>query len=176
MDFPAHLTVPFTALFIANQDRDYLKERLAKFQHGGALLKSIHENGIMQALAVLPAAEGRYRVVAGMRRYDCLAQLSKRNDKRSKEICAAIPINVHLPMKEEDVQVARICESDVVPCTPAQIAEAMLRLKERFNMTTRQIATATGRSERYVQRYIKLAKENRKSSLYVLKGTEDQHG
>lgn len=109
------------------------------------LAESIRSSGLLQPILVRPI-NGRYEVVAGHRRllaHKLLGEVAIKSIVRE--------------MTDEEVMVVRAVENDQrEDLNPMERARVYLRLRERFNLSNRQIAQKMGRSPGVVDKYFKL--------------------
>jgi ParB family chromosome partitioning protein len=114
------------------------------------LANSIRENGLLQPLLVRPsrAANGRYELVAGERRFRAVSSLGW-------EEAAAIVRDVD----DEALLVLALVENlQREALNPLEEAEGYRSLTERFGMTQEQIARAVGRERSTVANLLRLLK------------------
>jgi len=114
----------------------------------GDLARSIRQQGIIQPLVVQPhpTAEGRYRILAGHRRFDA-AQLAGLN---------AVPAIIRHGLSDEQVLELMLVENcQRRDLNPMEKAEAMDALRQRGHTQT-EIARRTGITQTTVSYYLSL--------------------
>jgi ParB family chromosome partitioning protein len=108
------------------------------------LANSIRQHGILQPLIVL-AEEGRYKIIAGERRYRA-AQLAGLTD---------IPARVHNdPATVREVQLVENLQRENLSLI--EEAHAFAELRRRMDTSIRGLEEATGKSKSYIARRLKL--------------------
>jgi ParB family chromosome partitioning protein len=112
------------------------------------LAESIRSNGVVQPVVLRPAAEGRYQLVAGERRW--LA--SRRAGK------ATIPAVVRQISNEQAMEITIIENLQREDLNPIEQARAFERLSREFNLTQEQIASRTGKDRASIANFIRLLK------------------
>jgi ParB family transcriptional regulator, chromosome partitioning protein len=114
----------------------------------GDLARSIREQGILQPLTVQPhpTAEGRYRIIAGHRRFDA-AQLAG---------LTAVPVIIRHGLEDAQVLELMLVENvQRVGLNPMEKAEAMAALQNR-GYTQADIGRRTGLTSSTVSYYLSL--------------------
>jgi ParB family chromosome partitioning protein len=112
------------------------------------LAESIRSSGVVQPVVLRPAAEGRYQLVAGERRW--LA--SRRAGK------ATIPAVVRQISNEQAMEITIIENLQREDLNPIEQARAFERLSREFNLTQEQIASRTGKDRASIANFIRLLK------------------
>ncbi len=112
------------------------------------LAESIRASGVVQPVVLRPAAEGRYQLVAGERRW--LA--SRRAGK------ATIPAVVRQISNEQAMEITIIENLQREDLNPIEQARAFERLSREFNLTQEQIASRTGKDRASIANFIRLLK------------------
>jgi ParB family chromosome partitioning protein len=112
------------------------------------LAESIRASGVVQPVVLRPAAEGRYQLVAGERRW--LA--SRRAGKPT------IPAVVRQISNEQAMEITIIENLQREDLNPIEQARAFERLSREFNLTQEQIASRTGKDRTSIANFIRLLK------------------
>lgn len=112
------------------------------------LTESIRASGVVQPVVLRPAANGRYQIVAGERRW--LA--SKRAGK------TAVPAVVRQISNEQAMEITIIENLQREGLNPIEQARAFERLSREFSLTQEQIAARTGKDRASVANFIRLLK------------------
>jgi ParB family transcriptional regulator, chromosome partitioning protein len=112
------------------------------------LTDSIRASGVVQPVVLRPAAEGRFQLVAGERRW--LA--SKRAGKTT------IPAVVRQISNEQAMEITIIENLQREDLNPVEQARAFERLSREFGLTQEQIATRTGKDRASIANFIRLLK------------------
>lgn len=112
------------------------------------LTESIRASGVVQPVVLRPAANGRYQIVAGERRW--LA--SKRAGK------SAVPAVVRQISNEQAMEITIIENLQREDLNPIEQARAFERLSREFNLTQEQIAARTGKDRTSIANFIRLLK------------------
>jgi ParB family chromosome partitioning protein len=112
------------------------------------LADSIRASGVVQPVVLRPAANGRYQLVAGERRW--LA--SKRAGK------ATVPAVVRQISNEQAMEITIIENLQREDLNPMEQARAFERLSREFNLTQEQIAARTGKDRASIANFIRLLK------------------
>ena len=112
------------------------------------LTESIRASGVVQPVVLRPAANGRYQIVAGERRW--LA--SKRAGK------TAVPAVVRQISNEQAMEITIIENLQREDLNPIEQARAFERLSREFNLTQEQIAARTGKDRTSIANFIRLLK------------------
>jgi ParB family chromosome partitioning protein len=114
------------------------------------LANSIRENGLLQPLLVRPsrAANGRYELVAGERRFRAVSSLGW------EEVAAVVR-----EVEDDALLVLALVENlQREALNPLEEAEGYRSLSERFGMTQEQIARSVGRERSTVANLLRLLK------------------
>jgi ParB family transcriptional regulator, chromosome partitioning protein len=109
---------------------------------------SIKATGVIQPVVLRPAANGRYQLVAGERRW----MASKRAGK------ATIPAVVRQISNEQAMEITIIENLQREDLNPVEQARAFERLSREFGLTQEQIATRTGKDRASIANFIRLLK------------------
>lgn len=112
------------------------------------LAESIRASGVVQPVVLRPAANGRYQLVAGERRW--LA--SKRAGKNT------IPAVVRQISHEQALEITIIENLQREDLNPMEQARAFERLSREFGLTQEQIAQRTGKDRASVANFVRLIK------------------
>ncbi|HEV7674525.1 MAG TPA: ParB/RepB/Spo0J family partition protein [Candidatus Angelobacter sp.] len=112
------------------------------------LAESIRASGVVQPVVLRPAANGRYQLVAGERRWHA----SKRAGKTT------IPAVVRQISNEQAMEITIIENLQREDLNPVEQARAFERLSREFGMTQEQIATRTGKDRASIANFIRLLK------------------
>jgi ParB family transcriptional regulator, chromosome partitioning protein len=112
------------------------------------LAESIRTSGVIQPVVLRPAANGRFQLVAGERRW----QASKRAGKTT------IPAMVRQISNEQAMEITIIENLQREDLNPVEQARAFERLSREFGLTQEQIATRTGKDRASIANFIRLLK------------------
>jgi len=112
------------------------------------LAESIRASGVVQPVVLRPAANGRYQMVAGERRWHA----SKRAGKTT------IPAVVRQISNEQAMEITIIENLQREDLNPVEQARAFERLSREFGMTQEQIAARTGKDRASIANFIRLLK------------------
>ena len=112
------------------------------------LADSISTSGVVQPVVLRPAANGRFQIVAGERRW--LA--SKRAGR------ATIPAVVRQISNEQAMEITIIENLQREDLNPIEQAHAFDRLSREFGLTQEQIAARTGKDRASIANFIRLLK------------------
>ncbi len=109
------------------------------------LSKSIKQHGIIQPLVVTPF-DDKYRIVAGERRYRAskLAGLKK------------IPAVIRDHEELEELEIALVENVQRVDLTPLEQAVSIVKLRDQFSLTPKEIASKLGKAETTVSNIVRL--------------------
>lgn len=109
------------------------------------LAESIKSHGIIQPLVVTPQGE-KFRIVAGERRYraSLLAGLEK------------IPVIVRNHKELEELEIALVENVQRVDLSPLEQAVSIIRLRDQFSLSPKQIAKKLGKAETTISNIIRL--------------------
>jgi ParB family chromosome partitioning protein len=109
------------------------------------LAESIRSQGLLQPILVRPL-NGRFEVVAGHRRYLAHRLIGEVKIK-----------SIIRELSDEDTFLIRAMENDQrEDLNPIEKAKVYKKLQDKFNWTTRVIASKMGRSHQTIMRYLKL--------------------
>ncbi len=100
------------------------------------LAASIKQHGIIQPIVVTPSGD-KYRIVAGERRYRA-AQLSGLN---------SVPVIIRNHEELEELEIALVENVQRVDLSPLEQALSIIKLRDQFNMSPKQIAKKLGKAE-----------------------------
>jgi ParB family chromosome partitioning protein len=112
------------------------------------LAESIRVSGVVQPVVLRPAANGRFQLVAGERRWHA----SKRAGK------ATIPAVVRQISNEQAMEITIIENLQREDLNPVEQARAFERLSREFGLTQEQIAVRTGKDRASIANFIRLLK------------------
>ena len=112
------------------------------------LAESIRASGVVQPVVLRPAANGRYQLVAGERRWHA----SKRAGKTT------IPAVIRQISNEQAMEITIIENLQREDLNPVEQARAFERLSREFGMTQEQIAARTGKDRASIANFIRLLK------------------
>ena len=112
------------------------------------LAESIRVSGVVQPVVLRPAANGRFQLVAGERRW--LA--SKRADKQT------VPAVVRQISNEQAMEITIIENLQREDLNAMEQARAFERLGREFGLTQEQIAARTGKDRASISNFIRLLK------------------
>jgi ParB family chromosome partitioning protein len=110
------------------------------------LAASIKEHGIIQPLVVTPSGNEKYRIVAGERRYraSIVAGLSK------------VPAIVRNHQELEELEVALVENVQRVDLSPLEQALSIVKLRDQFSLTPKEIAKKLGKAETTISNIVRL--------------------
>ena len=97
-----------------------------------ALMESIQANGLLEPPTVVPAEDGKYRLISGHSRMTALRELAASDDKAVAERFARIPCRVLPPMTPAHEECAVIEANRQRIKTPALLAQEAERLTEMY--------------------------------------------
>ena len=109
------------------------------------LAQSIKQYGIIQPLVVTPFKKS-YRIVAGERRFRAAKKAGL--DK--------VPAIVRNHKELEELEIALVENVQRVDLSPIETAVSLLRLRDQFSLSTKQIAQKLGKAETTVSNIIRL--------------------
>ncbi|MCU1220081.1 MAG: chromosome segregation DNA-binding protein [Candidatus Angelobacter sp.] len=112
------------------------------------LAESIRASGVVQPVVLRPAANGRFQLVAGERRWHA----SKRAGKTT------IPAVVRQISNEQAMEITIIENLQREDLNPVEQARAFERLSREFGITQEQIASRTGKDRASIANFIRLLK------------------
>jgi ParB family chromosome partitioning protein len=110
------------------------------------LARSIKQHGIIQPIVVSKHESGSYRIVAGERRWRAsqLAGLSK------------LPAIVRDHKELEEIEIALVENIQRVDLSPLETAVSIMKLRDQFSLTPKQISKKLGKAETTVSNIIRL--------------------
>jgi ParB family chromosome partitioning protein len=126
----------------------YQTRRHIKEESLNELADSIRSSGVVQPVVLRPAANGRFQLVAGERRW--LA--SKRAGK------TAIPAVIRQISNEQAMEITIIENLQREDLNPIEQARAFEKLSREFGLTQEQIAHRTGKDRASIANFIRLLK------------------
>ena len=112
------------------------------------LAESIRASGVVQPVVLRPAANGRFQLVAGERRWHA----SKRAGKTT------IPAVVRQISNEQAMEITIIENLQREDLNPVEQARAFERLSREFGLTQEQIASRTGKDRASISNFVRLLK------------------
>ena len=112
------------------------------------LAESIKAQGVVQPIMVRPAADGRYQLIAGERRW----QASQRAGK------TMVPAIVKQVSNEQAMEITIIENLQREDLNPMEQARAYERLGKDFGLTQEQMAQRTGKERSSVANFLRLLK------------------
>ena len=109
------------------------------------LASSIKQHGVIQPLVVTPYKD-KYRIVAGERRYRAskLAKLKK------------LPAVVRNHEELEELEIALVENVQRVDLSPLEQAVSIVRLRDQFSLTPKEIAKKLGKAETTISNIVRL--------------------
>jgi len=112
------------------------------------LAESIRNNGLIQPITVSQDGSGKYRIIAGERRW------------RAAQIAglATIPALIRTADQHERLELALIENLQREDLNPIEVATAFQRLLEEHKLTHEQIAQRTGKDRSTVTNFLRLLK------------------
>src|SRR5579864_74049 len=112
------------------------------------LAGSIRASGVVQPVVLRPAANGRFQLVAGERRWHASRRAGK----------TTIPAVVRQISNEQAMEITIIENLQREDLNPMEQARAFERLSREFSLTQEQIATRTGKDRASIANFIRLLK------------------
>ncbi len=112
------------------------------------LADSIKVHGILQPLVVTLEATGKYRIVAGERRYRAAQLVGLKQ----------LPVIVKVLKQTERSEVSIVENIQRVDLSPMELAISLFRLRTEFGMKNAQIGKQIGKAETTVNNIIRLVK------------------
>jgi ParB family chromosome partitioning protein len=112
------------------------------------LAASIQASGVVQPVVLRPAANGRYQLVAGERRWHASRRAGK----------ITIPAVVRQISNEQAMEITIIENLQREDLNPVEQARAFERLSREFGLTQEQIASRTGKDRASIANFIRLLK------------------
>ena len=124
-----------------DQPRKHFDEQSLK-----ELSSSIKLHGIIQPLVVTPKGDGKYRIIAGERRFraSVIAGLKK------------APAIIRNHKELEELEIALVENVQRVDLSPLETAVSIVKLRDQFSLTPKQIASKLGKAETTVSNIIRL--------------------
>src|SRR5699024_4615531 len=110
------------------------------------LAESIRAQGVMQPIVVRPVSSNHYEIIAGERRWRAAQLAGLKN----------IPAVVRYVEDEAAIAMALIENIQREDRNPMEVALALSRLKEEFELTHQQVADAVGKSRAMVTNLLRL--------------------
>lgn len=110
------------------------------------LAQSIKRHGVIQPLVVTPIDSGGYRIVAGERRFRAsqMAGLKK------------VPVVVRNHKQLEELEIALVENVQRVDLSPLEQAVSIVRLRDQFSLTPKEIAHKLGKAETTISNIVRL--------------------
>lgn len=124
------------------------------------LAASIREHGVVQPVVVARAAEGRYRLVAGERRWRACRLLG----------LATIPAIVKDLSDRDATEVALVENVQREDLNPLEEATAYRILQEEFGLTQEEVARRVGKSRAQIANTLRLLQLPEKIQGYIAEG------
>jgi ParB family chromosome partitioning protein len=112
------------------------------------LAESIRASGVVQPVVLRPAANGRFQLVAGERRWHASRRAGK----------TTIPAVVRQISNEQAMEITIIENLQREDLNPMEQARAFERLSREFSLTQEQIAARTGKDRASIANFIRLLK------------------
>ena len=112
------------------------------------LAESIRVSGVVQPVVLRPAANGRFQLVAGERRWHASRRAGK----------TTIPAVVRQISNEQAMEITIIENLQREDLNPMEQARAFERLSREFSLTQEQIAARTGKDRASIANFIRLLK------------------
>lgn len=100
------------------------------------LSASIAQEGVLQPLIVTPVAEGRYRIIAGGRRYAAAREAG----------LTSLPVVIRTVEEQRRLAIQIVENLQRKDLNPVEEARAYRRLSEEFNLSQRDLAERVGKS------------------------------
>lgn len=124
------------------------------------LAQSIKQHGIIQPLVVTPVGE-KYRIVAGERRYRAskLAGLKK------------LPCIVRNHKELEELEIALVENVQRVDLSPLETAVSIVKLRDQFSLTPKQISQKLGKAETTISNITRLLQLPKESIIALQNGS-----
>ena len=125
------------------------------------LAESIRVQGVVQPIIVKPAADDRYEIIAGERRWRAsqLAGLDK------------VPVFIRQADNQTTLALALIENIQREDLNPIETAIGLKRLIKEFDLTQQEVADAVGRSRAAVSNLLRLLKLPKKIKQFLHKGS-----
>lgn len=112
------------------------------------LAESIRASGVVQPVVLRPAANGRFQLVAGERRWHASRRAGK----------TTIPAVIRQISNEQAMEITIIENLQREDLNPMEQARAFERLSREFSLTQEQIAARTGKDRASIANFIRLLK------------------
>src|ERR1041385_8661564 len=112
------------------------------------LAESIRASGVVQPVVLRPAANGRYQLVAGERRWHASRRAGK----------VTIPAVVRQISNEQAMEITIVENLQREDLNPMEQARAFERLSREFGLTQEQMAQRTGKERASVANFMRLLK------------------
>ncbi|MGI6552393.1 MAG: ParB/RepB/Spo0J family partition protein [Bacillota bacterium] len=125
------------------------------------LASSIKEHGVVQPIVVRRTAEGRYRIVAGERRWRACKQLK----------LPTIPAIIKDYSDREVTEIALIENVQREDLNPLEEAAAYKALLEEYDLTQEQLSQRIGKSRSFIANMLRLLNLSRPVQEMVLDGS-----
>lgn len=109
------------------------------------LADSIKEHGIIQPLVLTPAGE-HYRIVAGERRWRAAKQAG----------LTKVPAIIRNHKELEELEIAIVENVQRVDLSPLEQALSIVRLRDQFSLTPKQISKKLGKAETTISNIVRL--------------------
>ncbi len=110
------------------------------------LARSIQESGVVRPILVLPAANGRFQIIAGERRFRAAQKLG----------LATIPAVVRTVPDDRVLEFALVENIQREELTPIEEAQALRRLQDELGLTQEALAAKVGKDRATVANTIRL--------------------
>lgn len=120
--------------------KEFQKEKLQE------LANSIRTHGIIQPIVVMPAAEGRFQIVAGERRWRA-AQMAGLKE---------VPIVTKEQNEQKSLELAIIENIQRHDLNPVEEARAYQNLMKKFNLTQNEVAEKVGKDRATVANILRI--------------------
>lgn len=146
------------ALIDPNPDQPRTSLRAAPLQE---LAQSIRESGVVQPIVVRPAAQGRYQIVAGERRW------------RAAQIAglSTVPVVIRKVSDEKMAEMALVENIQREDLTPIEEATALRKLQEVLGLTQEGLAQKVGKDRATVANTLRLLRLPGEVRDAISKGT-----
>lgn len=112
------------------------------------LARSIQESGVIQPILLRPAANGRFQIIAGERRFRAAQKLG----------LPTIPAVVRNVADERVLELALVENIQREELTPIEEAQALRRLQDELNLTQESLAGKVGKDRATVANTLRLLK------------------
>lgn len=125
------------------------------------LARSIQESGVVQPILVRPAANGRFQIIAGERRFRAAQKLG----------LATIPAVVRTVADDRVLEFALVENIQREELTPIEEAQALRRLQDELGLTQEALASKVGKDRATVANTIRLLRLPAEVREELQKGT-----